>query len=154
MDEPGIADEVERELTAAGLDVVRREAEALDPHAFDVIAVSGGNPFVLLEALRGFELPEGVVYVGYSAGAMVAGPTLEPLRLTSPFSPPDDLDLTGLGLADVVILPHDNRPGRAERNAAALAEHGALVQPLRDGELVLVDAGRVTVLGRGRPQIR
>ena len=80
--DPAIADEVERELTGAGLDVVRREIEDAGPlDAFDVIAVSGGNPFTLLAALRGagFALPRGVVYVGYSAGAVVAGPTLEPL---------------------------------------------------------------------------
>jgi RimJ/RimL family protein N-acetyltransferase/peptidase E len=148
--DPAIADEVERELTAAGLDVTRRADPA--PEGFDVVAVSGGNPYTLLAAMRGFTLPPGVVYVGYSAGAIVAGPTLAPLRLTSPFTPPDDLDLTGLGLCDVVVLPHDNRPGRAERNAAAVAAFGALVQPLADGELVLVDGDRVRVLGR--PLIR
>src|SRR3954452_15012068 len=116
------------------------------------VAVSGGNPFTLLAAMRGFKLPSGVVYVGYSAGAMVAGPTLEPLRLTSPFAPPDGLDLTGLALCDVLVLPHDNRPGRAERNAAAVAAFGHLpIQPLRDGELVLIDGARVSVLGR-RPR--
>jgi dipeptidase E len=148
--DPRIADEVERELAGAGLEVVRREAEQagrLD--AFDVIAVSGGNPYTLLAAMGGFELPGGVVYVGYSAGAIVAGPTLEPITLTSPFEPPDGLDLTGLGLTDVLVLPHDNRPGRAERNAAAVAAYPDLrVQPLRDGELVIVDGGRVSVLGR------
>ena len=43
------------------------------------------------------------MYVGYSAGAMVAAPTLEPLRTTSPFAPPPALDLTGLALADVLV---------------------------------------------------
>jgi dipeptidase E len=157
LDEPGIADEVERELEAAGLAVVRREiedAQALE--AFDVIAVSGGNPFALLAAARacGFEarlrgaLSAGAVFVGYSAGAMVAGPTLEPLALSSPFSPPPGLDLTGLGVTDVLVLPHHDRPGRAERNAAAIAafDHVRLV-PLRDGELVLQDGARASVLG-------
>jgi dipeptidase E len=152
LDEPGIADEVERELAGAGLQVVRREVEELPSlDAFDVIAVSGGNPFTLLAAMRAaeFALPHGAVYVGYSAGAIVAGPTLEPLALTSPFSPPPGLDLTGLGLSDVLVLPHDNRPGRAERNAAAVAAFdGMRLQPLRDGELVLDDGGRVSVLGR------
>jgi RimJ/RimL family protein N-acetyltransferase/peptidase E len=148
--DPAIAAEVERELTGAGLQVVRRQAGSRIDDA-DVIAVSGGNPYTLLQAMRGFELPDGVVYVGYSAGAIVTGPTLEPLRLTSPFTAPPGLDLTGLGLCDVLVLPHDNLPGRAERNAAAAAAYD-FAQPLSDGELVLVEGDRVRVLGR--PLIR
>ena len=143
--DPGIADEVENELTAAGLTVERRGLDDLGAEDADVLAVSGGDPFHLLAVARrtGFgaaaraALEAGVVYVGYSAGAMIAGPTLEPLRLTSPFAPPPALDLTGLGLVDVVILPHHNRPGRAERNAEAQRVFGDRVKlvPLRDGEV-------------------
>jgi dipeptidase E len=149
LDEPGIADEVQTELAAAGLEVERREVEdltALEP--FDVIAVSGGDPFALLAAARaaGFAatvraaLDGGALYIGYSAGAIVAGPTLEPLALTSPFPPSAGLDLTGLGLTDVLVLPHHNRPGRAERNAAAQAAFADRVRlkPLRDGEFVIL----------------
>jgi len=147
--EPGIADEVETELAVAGLQVQRRDVE--DPLALDrvdVIAVSGGDPFTLLAAARaaGFAtrvraaLADGAVYIGYSAGAMVAGPTLEPLVLTSPFSPPPGLDLAGLNLTDVLVLPHHDQPGRAERNAAAQAAFGDRVhlKPLRDGEFVIL----------------
>jgi dipeptidase E len=159
LDEPAIADEVERELVAAGLAVERREVEdAMSLTGFDIIAVSGGDPFFLLAAARrsGFgqavreALTAGAVYVGYSAGAMVAGPTLEPLRLTSPFAPPPGLDLTGLGLADVLVLPHHGRPGRAERHAAAQAAFGHRVrlEPLRDGELVIQDGSCISVLRR------
>ncbi len=146
--DPSIADEVEDELTAGGLSVERIDLDdvvSLDAiETADVLAVSGGDPFHLLEAARrtGFgaaareAVDAGTVYLGYSAGAMVAGPTLEPLRLTSPFIPPPDLDLTGLGLIDVLVLPHANRPGRAERHAQAqrvFADRVKLV-PLRDGE--------------------
>lgn len=59
--EPEIADEVERELTAAGLDVERLDLDEATPiqmralTAADVVAVSGGDPFHLLAAGRLFE---------------------------------------------------------------------------------------------------
>jgi dipeptidase E len=154
--DPGIAGEVEDELAAAGLSVERLDLDDIGPEEVraalapaDVLVLSGGDPFHLLQAARrtGFGaaardlLASGAVYVGYSAGAMVAGPTLEPLRLTSPFVPPAGLDLTGLGLADVLVLPHHGRPGRAERHAAAQRAFAGRVTlvPLRDGELVIRD---------------
>ncbi|MEZ0291986.1 MAG: Type 1 glutamine amidotransferase-like domain-containing protein [Solirubrobacteraceae bacterium] len=158
--EPEIAAEVEAELGAAGLVVERLDLDAATPEAVreqvaaaDVLAVSGGDPFHLLAAARrtGFgsaaraALDGGAVYVGLSAGAMVAGPTLEPLRLTSPFAPPPWLDLAGLRLSAVLVLPHHDRPGRAERNAAAVAAYGDRhrIEPLRDGDVLVDDGGRV-----------
>jgi dipeptidase E len=135
---PGIADEVERELRAAGLSVERAAITApLD--GYDVIAVSGGNPYHLLAEAQRTDFGARVrasdaVYVGYSAGAILAGPTLAPITLTSPFPVPD-MDLTGLGLTDVLVLPHHNREGRAERHAAAAAAFpDVALRPLNDGE--------------------
>ncbi len=81
---------------------------------------------------------------------MVAGPTLEPLRWTSPFTPPPALDLTGLGLAGVLVLPHHDRPGRAERHAKAQRVFADRVQlvPLRDGELAIQDGSELALLRR------
>jgi dipeptidase E len=163
--EPSIADEVAEELGAAGLHVVRVDLDVTAPadlhralQAADVLAVSGGDPFHLLRAARRTSfaaaarsaLAAGTVYVGYSAGAMIPGPTLEPLRCTSPFTPPPGLDLTGLGLADVLVLPHHDRPGRAERHAAAQRRFGDRVQmlPLRDGELVIQHGPRIAIVHR------
>ncbi len=165
LGEPEIAGEVERELGAAGLAVERLDLDGAGPETTraalreaDVVAVSGGDPFRLLAAARaaGFgaavraALDRGAVYAGWSAGAMVAGPTLEPLRLTSPFAAPDGLELTGLALTDVLVLPHHGAPGRAERHAAALEAFGRRVrlEPLRDGDVVVVDGGKVTVRRR------
>jgi len=60
-----------------------------------------------------------LVYIGYSAGAILAAPTLEPLSVTSPFTTPPELELTGLGLVDVLILPHDDHPGRNDKHRCA-----------------------------------
>ena len=95
LGEPGIADEVEQQLTSAGLRVERLDLDGETAAAVraavlaaDVVAVSGGDPFHLLAAARRARFSEaaaaalaaGAVYVGYSAGAIVAGPTLEPVR--------------------------------------------------------------------------
>jgi dipeptidase E len=163
--DPTIADEVKDELAAAGLAVERIDLDEADApgvrvalQSTDVLVVSGGDPFHLLQAARRISFADaarealraGAVYVGYSAGAMLAGPTLEPLRWTSPFPAPPALDLTGLGLADVLVLPHHDRAGRAERHNKAQMLFGDRVKlvPLRDGELVIQEGSRITVLHR------
>jgi dipeptidase E len=148
LDDPGIPDEVERELTDAGLVVERFDLDGATVESTraavaraDVVAVSGGDPFHRLAAARRTAFGDAVrashpLYIGYSAGAMVAGPMLEPLRITSPFTPPPGLDLTGLRLTDVLVLPHANRPGRADRNAEAITTYAAdRLISLRDGEV-------------------
>jgi dipeptidase E len=122
----------------------------------DVVAVSGGDPFHLLAVARavGFgdavslALRAGATYIGYSAGATLVGPTLAPLIMTSPFTPPSQLNLTGLGLVDVLILAHDDHAGRHERHLAAQAVFGDRVRliMLRDGDVVLHDDGSESIL--------
>jgi dipeptidase E len=123
------------------------EAALLDAR---VLVVSGGDPFALLalagpagmgEAAEALLRRDGL-YVGMSAGAMLAGPSLEPATLTSPFAPPPGLDLRGLGLTDVCVLPHADHPGRAERIAEAERRYGERYRlvPLRDGASLVLDA--------------
>ena len=89
-------------------------------------------------------LDAGAVYVGQSAGAMAAGPDLRPVVLTSPFAPAPGQPLAGLALAGVVVLPHDDRPGRAERNRRALRAYGEelRVVALADDQAVAIVDGR------------
>jgi dipeptidase E len=138
-DGPTIVADLRRQLDRLGFAVVGDRDEA------DLLVVGGGDPFHLLGRMRG-AAPAGLgalPYVGISAGAMVAGPTLEPLLLTSPFTPPPGLDLRGLGLCDVLALPHRHRAGRAARHAAALARYGAAVRmiELADSEAVAIRDG-------------
>ena len=165
LNEQSIPAEVEDELRQAGLEVTRlalTASTAEQVHSAvttaDVVAVSGGDPFHLLgvarraglgDAIRS-ALQAGVVYIGYSAGAMLASPTLAPITLTSPFTPPPELELTGLALVDVLILPHDDVPGRHDRHVAAQAAFGDDIRliTLRDGDVYLNDNGRESVLRR------
>ena len=81
----------------------------------DAIYLAGGNTFVLLHHLRRSGLDEilpqllddGMLYLGASAGAAVAGSDIEPLGLMDDPAEAPQLDSTrGLGLVDAVLLPH------------------------------------------------
>ena len=165
LNDPTVPAEVERELRRAGLEVARVTLRASSAQqtrsavtAVDVVAVSGGDPFHLLAVARRAALGEairaalaaGAVYIGYSAGAMVAAPTLEPLSFTSPFTPPPELELTGLGLVDALVLPHDDHAGRHDKHLSAQAAFGDRVRliPLQDGDVFLQVEGHETVLRR------
>ena len=116
--------------------------------AADLLVLGGGDPYHLLDVLRrsaadvqiAAAVARGVDLVGVSAGAIVLGPSLDPIERTSPFVRPDGLDCAGLGVVDVVVLPHHDRPGRAARNHEAVDrfQHRLSVVPIRDDELVVV----------------
>lgn len=81
----------------------------------DVIFVSGGNTFYLLEKAieSGFDkivkklVNKGVYYIGSSAGSALAGVTIEPIKfLDEPKKAKNLKTYNGLKLIDAVILPH------------------------------------------------
>jgi len=116
----------------------------------------GGNAFLLRRAMRqsGFDrwLPSRVqegklIYGGWSAGAVVAGPDLDGIELM------DDPTVTaegyeigvvreGLGLVDFTIVPHyrsdHSEAEAAERAATFRHDHGLPFRTLRDGEVIVV----------------
>ena len=80
---------------------------------FDVIYVCGGNTFYLLHRVResGFGetiksfVEEGKLYVGVSAGSILAGPNID---IAAP-SDENDIkikDTTGLELTNIIVSPH------------------------------------------------
>lgn len=84
----------------------------------DVIWAAGGNTFVLRAEMHrsGFDqivrqlLEGGVVYCGESAGAIVAGPTLEGSEIGDDPGHADEVIKEGLGLTDKIIVPHADSP--------------------------------------------
>lgn len=81
----------------------------------DVVFVGGGNTFTLMHYARlsGFDtvvkefVAQGVWYIGSSAGAVAAGPNIEPVKyFDDPGEVPELKDYAGLGLVDFVVLPH------------------------------------------------
>ena len=81
----------------------------------DVIFVSGGNTFYLLEKIQLTGTAElfnkqvniGKIYIGSSAGSVVAGPDIAPVKRYDAESKAQKLHgYNGLGLVDFVVLPH------------------------------------------------
>lgn len=117
----------------------------------DAVILGPGDPFHLLDRLHatGWDaaiasaVRSGVAYVGMSAGSLVAGPSLEPCTVTSPHAPRSDLGLHALRLVDCVVLPHDDRPGRAALHAEARTRFGDAFElvTLRDDQALWVDDG-------------
>jgi dipeptidase E len=138
-------------LVAAGAELADLDLDEVDELAPDAlgdvtcVACSGGDPFHLLGAMRrsGFDRAVAraggrIHYLGMSAGAAVAGPSLAPLVGVSPFTPADGLD--GLRLAHVVPLVHDDRPGRRALHERAHRETG------RDHRLLTLTDAEVAVV--------
>lgn len=82
---------------------------------YDGIYMSGGNTFYFLQqiqtsncadVIRDF-VNEGKIYIGTSAGSIIAGPDIYPTySIDSAEKAPDLRSYEGLGLVDFVIFPH------------------------------------------------
>ncbi|HEY4963625.1 MAG TPA: Type 1 glutamine amidotransferase-like domain-containing protein [Candidatus Saccharimonadales bacterium] len=116
----------------------------------DVVFVAGGNTFYLLDMMQrcGFEqriktlLDQSVQYVGGSAGAIVAGPDIEPIRsLDDPQDAPNLKTTKGLGLVDFVVIPHVNMNMREDKIDKVKKEFSSSFNliPLTDEQAIVVD---------------
>jgi dipeptidase E len=127
---------------------------------FDLVWVMGGNSFVLRRAMKqsGFDWiirdmldADAIVYGGYAAGAVVAGPTLRGLELMDdPFELPEGYDepliWTGLGLTPFAIVPHYQSPhpeaAAAEKVVSYMRAKRTRFRAIADGE-VIVETGKL-----------
>lgn len=130
---------------------------------FDLVWAVGGNAFTLRRAMRhsGFDRlivqmldRDDIVYGGFSAGAVVAAPSLEGMDLMDdptevPAGYPPGIVWDGLGLIDRAIVPHyrSSHPETkaAERASKHLAARRVPHRTLRDGEVVVWTGPRATV---------
>lgn len=81
----------------------------------DIIFVAGGNTFHLLAQSRkcNFEkvvknlIKNDVIYIGSSAGSLLAGPNIEAIKyLDDPNKSRDLKSFDAFGLTDLIVLPH------------------------------------------------
>ena len=131
------------------------------------IFVGGGNTFRLLKSLYDCELlpiiriavEAGMPYIGSSAGSIVAGPSLKTTK-DMPIVQPPSFD--ALGLVDFQISPHYLDPDshsthmgetQEERILQFLEENDAPVAGLREGGVLRVENGTVTLKGSAGARI-
>jgi dipeptidase E len=133
----------------------------------DAIFVGGGNTFRLLKALQDLDLlgsirhkvKSGTPYIGSSAGANVAGPTIKTTK-DMPIVQPRSFD--SLGLVPFQISPHYLDPDPAsthmgetqeERILQFLEENETPVVGMREGAWLLIENGSVTLKGSSGARI-
>ena len=115
-----------------------------------LIWVSGGNVFWLRYVMKisGFDiiiknlLLEGIVYGGWSAGAVVAGPSLKAIDLMDDPNIAPEIIWEGLGLAEFFVWPHWDKEKYLSIQDSALEKMKLLPYEsikLRDGEVIIVE---------------
>jgi dipeptidase E len=123
----------------------------------EAVFVAGGNSFYLLQQARRTRftdlladlVPKGLVYIGASAGAVLVGPSLEPIAsLDDPSKAPDLDNVDGVGLVDFVVLPHYGSDASLPLYRSILDRwsHEFKLRTLQNDQLLLVEDGRVSML--------
>jgi len=79
------------------------------------------------------------VYIGSSAGSIIAGPNIEPIKS---FDDPSAAKLDSydaIGLVDFVVLPHWGKEKYAAKQETVLKEFGNKykLKPIKDGEMIV-----------------
>lgn len=126
-------------------------------HKHALIWVSGGNSFWLRYVMKtsGFDriikelLAEGIVYGGWSAGAIVAGPSLKVIELMDPVEKAPEIVWEGLGLVPYFIWPHWNTKKYVHLQESAQNEMVKLPYEsltLSDGEALVVENGERRII--------
>jgi len=126
---------------------------------FDVIYVCGGNTFSILNKLRETELDKfivdqvkkGSIYIGVSAGSIIAGPSIE-IAGWGEDGDENEVgleDLTGFNLTDISIYPHFSEDQRNEVEEFKKQAKNKVIE-LTDNQAVFVDESKIELLGKSQ----
>ncbi len=151
-----------------GLDSLHTIADAKQAvNAAEAVFIGGGNTFRLLKALYDNDVllqirkrvSEGMPYIGSSAGANVAGPTIRTTKDMPIVQPPS---FAALGLVPFQISPHFLDPDphsthmgetQEERILQFLEENDTPVVGLREGAMVRAENGSHILKGSSGARI-
>lgn len=123
----------------------------------DIIYVGGGNTFFLLQELRRSgadqiitrEVNRGKLYIGESAGAVIACPDIGYCAgMDSSEKAPELADYTGLGLVDFYIVPHIGNAEMGEAARKAVEEYSSSIElkAITDEQLIYVENEQIEIL--------
>ncbi len=136
----------------------------IDRYKPGLIILSGGNTFILRRALAysGFDqiLKEDLkqdkyVLSGYSAGAIVCGPSLEHFERmdkekVTPEGYKSEIIWSGLGLTEIRIVPHVDQPQYDQQTVYLRKEvfekQNLPYVALRDSDVLIIDSDKEMVL--------
>lgn len=118
---------------------------------YDIIWVNGGHTFYLrwmlqvsgADAIISALVQAGTVYAGWSAGAIVAGPTLHYFELFDDLKDAPEVIWDGLAMTDLVVLPHMDLPDFADGMREIdqqLQRDGFRTVPLREDQALVIDS--------------
>lgn len=124
---------------------------------FDGMWVTGGNSYYLNWAIHKAGLQniihklcdDGFIYGGESAGAIVAGPTLNYFQAADDPNEAPSVILEGMKLTDTVIVPHVSNPKYSDvmqNIMSQLQQSGYSTVSLIDGQALVIDEDIKTVL--------
>lgn len=122
--------------------------------AADIVFVNGGNVFYLLRAIRnsGFDklikelLPQGLIYMGASAGAYVACPTVEAGTWKRAKNNFGVTDLQAMSLVPFLMMAH-YLPEHQALIADKAATCGREVKVMSDEQAILIKDDKIEMLG-------
>ena len=139
-------------LTVEALDVSTASYESIVSTLTknDIIFVGGGNTFYLLQELRRSgadkiliqEVNKGKLYIGESAGAIIACPDIGYcVGMDSQEKAPELTDYTGLGLVDFYIVPHIGNEEMGEAAEKAVEEYNSRLdlEVITDKQVIQVE---------------
>ena len=122
-----------------------------------IVFISGGNTFYLLQELKRKNLTSylkerienGLLYIGESAGSVIAAPDIEYASIVDDKTLATELDdYTGLNLIDFYIVPHFEEEPFVEgsRNMVELYKDKLDLKLINNKEVILVENNNFTII--------
>ena len=122
-----------------------------------IVFISGGNTFYLLQELKRKNLTSylkerienGLLYIGESAGSVIAAPNIEYASIVDDKTLATELDdYTGLDLVDFYIVPHFEEEPFVEssRNTVELYKDKLDLKLINNKEAILVENNNFTII--------
>lgn len=116
------------------------------------LCISGGNTFYLLQELKRNGLlslikqrvQDGMLYIGESAGAIIACPDISYNQIMDDKTVATELtNYSGMGLVDYYVLPHNGEFPFVETTAQTIKVYGEKINlvPLNNSQAVIVENG-------------
>ena len=123
----------------------------------NTVFISGGNTFYLLQELKRKNLTSylkekienGLLYIGESAGSVIAAPDIEYASIVDDKTLATELDdYTGLNLVDFYIVPHFEEEPFVEgsRNMVELYKDKLDLKLINNKEAILVENNNFTII--------